>query len=73
MLLISSFYANTNYDNPEVDREKIIKDVESQFAGLIHGLYEPAIKAGPDMTDIKADPFFNAMNVPGAHLAEDAS
>lgn len=72
LLLISSFYANPNYDSKEVNRDDIIKKLEEQFAELIDNIYVPAIdlKSASDLDDTTDSAFFAAMNIDGDHLME---
>lgn len=73
LLIISSFYANTNYDNPEANRDQIIRGIEDNFKGLIDSIYVPTIDFGhKSVEDDEAlnTEFFAAMKIDGDHLME---
>lgn len=76
LLLISAFYANTNYDNPEVNRDDMIRKLEEQFADLINNIYAPLIDIGQQGADddVLNTDFFAAMKIDGEYLvgAEEA-
>lgn len=72
LLLISAFYANTNYDNPEVNRDDMIQKLEQQFAELIDNIYAPLIDFGHKGAgdDVLNTEFFAAMKIDGDHIVE---
>lgn len=61
--IISGLYANTNLDGKDSPRQKMINDMEESFKQAIAELYDPT----PDV-DLSDNPFFEAMNVPGADI-----
>lgn len=72
LLLISAFYSNSNYDAEEVNREDMVRKLESDFSDLIANIYAPVIDVGrgSNEPDLEDTPFFKAMNVDGEHLME---
>ena len=73
LLLISAFYANTNYDSAEAKRDEVVRGIEQQFAGLIDNIYAPVIDFGKvaEEQDSSFDSdLFRAMKVSGDHLME---
>lgn len=63
LAIISGIYANTNLDGKASPRQKMIQDMEDSFKEAIAELYDPA----PEVT-LEGNPFFDAMNVPGADI-----
>jgi hypothetical protein len=60
ILQISALWANSNYDGEEVDRQQIIRDIETSYDEVIAEIYSGRSAGG--RTDIdKSDPFFAAM------------
>lgn len=59
LAMISGLYANTNLDEKEGQRAKIIQDLEAKFSESVAELYEPS-ENQPDPFD---NPLFKAMNV----------
>lgn len=73
LLVISAFYANTNYDSKEANREDTISKIEKQFSALIDSIYAPVIHIGKTKTDEPSEmdsDFFKAIRVEGDHLME---
>lgn len=73
LLLISAFYANTNYDSAEAKRDEVIKNIEQQFGALIDNIYAPVIDFGKLKVEEGQDeenPLFAAIKVDGDHLME---
>lgn len=66
LAMISGLYANTNLDDDKGTRSKIIGELEDQFAEAIANLYDPQ----PEV-ELKGNPFFDAMNVPGSELSDE--
>lgn len=61
LLLISSLYANPNYDEREAKRPEVIQRIEEDFTSAVDALYGAAPL--PE-EEIKGIPFFDAMKVP---------
>jgi hypothetical protein len=61
--MISGLYGNSNLDDNKGTRQRIISDMENNFREAIAELYEPTAHL-----NLKDDPFFKAMHVPGEDI-----
>lgn len=61
--MITGLYANTNLDDGKDTRQTIINNMEENFKAAIENLYSPQ-----EDVDLKDNPFFEAMNVPGSNI-----
>lgn len=61
--MITGLYANTNLDDGKDTRQTIISNMEENFRAAIESLYDPK-----EEKDLKDNPFFDAMNVPGSDI-----
>jgi hypothetical protein len=64
-LMVAALWANSNYDQPEVDRAEIIGTIEARYAAVINSIYDgsPVEPSGlPSTEEIEpGNPFFDAM------------
>jgi hypothetical protein len=62
-LTAAAFWANSNYDQPEVNRSDIIQELERRYADVINAIYEDrVVGALPTTEEVEpGNPFFDAM------------
>lgn len=68
---INALMANTNYDNPEADRNRIIQGLEDNFEEAVAMIYNPEEMERREQL-MKTSPFFTAMRVPQIDVPKES-
>jgi len=69
--MVAGLWANSNLDDGKNTRQKMLQDIEETFSSALHEIYTGRT---PEVdVDLKNDPFFAAMKIPGEEPQEASS